>query len=40
MPMAMYEGMVPKCYVLTVTIEPHTVQTVTVMMRNVPNPKK
>ena len=35
-PMEKYEGMKPASDVLTVTIEPHTVQTVTVVMRGAP----
>ena len=34
--MEKYEGMKPACDTLTVTIAPHTVQSVTVMTRNVP----
>ena len=38
-PMEKYEGMKPVSDVLTVTIEPHTVQTVTVVMRGAPKAK-
>ena len=38
-PMANNEGMVPKADALTVTIAPHTVQSVTVMMKNAPKAK-
>ena len=38
-PMEKYEGMKPASDVLTVTIEPHTVQTVTVVMRGAPKKK-
>ena len=38
-PMEKYEGMKPASDVLTVTIEPHTVQTVTVVMRGAPKAK-
>ena len=37
--MAMYKDLKAKCDTLTVTIKPHTVQTVTVMMRNAPKSK-
>lgn len=37
--MAMYKDLKPKCDTLMVTIKPHTVQTVTVMMRNTPESK-
>jgi len=37
--MEKYDGMKPASDVLTVTIEPHTVQTVTVAMRNAPKAK-
>ena len=38
-PMEKYEGMKPASDVLAVTIEPHTVQTVTVVMRGAPKKK-
>lgn len=38
-PMEMYNGMEPKGSVMTVTIRPHTVQTVTVPLFDVPKPK-
>ena len=37
--MAAYEGMEPACDELNVRIKPHTVQSVTVMLRNVPKAK-
>ncbi len=37
--MAMYKDLKPKADVLTVTIKPHTVQTVTFMLRNAPKAK-
>jgi len=37
--MERYDGLTPACDTLTVTIEPHTVQTVTVMTRTIPKPK-
>lgn len=38
-PMAAYEGMKPDASVLTVEIAPHTVQSVTVLLRNAPDGK-
>ena len=39
-PMAMYADLKPQCDVLTVKIAPHTVQTVTVPLKDAPKPKK
>ena len=37
--MAAFKDLKPKADVMTVTIKPHTVQTVTVMLRNAPKAK-
>lgn len=39
-PMAMYEGIKPKCDTLTVRITPHTAQSVAIPLRPIPKPKE